>query len=87
MITRSPQQCFVTPYSCLRGGRLGFGANTAGGLWRCLAGCAATPRAGPDAGRSGPAAAVGPGTVWFVGNTFTAAGNEGLPYALGTSNG
>ena len=38
--------------------------------------------ASPDA-----AAAVGPGTVWFVGNTFTAAGNEGLPYALGTSNG
>jgi hypothetical protein len=37
---------------------------------------------GPDA-----AAAVGPGTVWFVGNTFTAAGNEGLPYAFGTSNG
>jgi hypothetical protein len=24
-------------------------------------------------------AAVGPGTVWFAGNTFTAAGNEGLP--------
>src|ERR1700722_13231556 len=38
--------------------------------------------ASPDA-----AAAVGPGTVWFAGNTFTAAGNEGLPYALGTSNG
>ena len=38
--------------------------------------------ASPDA-----AAAVGPGTVWFVGNTFTAAGGEGLPYALGTSNG
>jgi hypothetical protein len=37
--------------------------------------------ASPDA-----AAAVGPGTVWFVGNTFTAAGGE-LPYALGTSNG
>jgi hypothetical protein len=38
--------------------------------------------ASPDA-----AAAVGPGTVWFAGNTFTAAGGEGLPYALGTSNG
>jgi hypothetical protein len=38
--------------------------------------------ASPDA-----AAAVGPGTVWFVGNTFTAAGNEGFPYALGTSDG
>jgi hypothetical protein len=37
--------------------------------------------ASPDA-----AAAVGPGTVWFVGNTFTAAGGE-LPYALGTSTG
>jgi hypothetical protein len=37
--------------------------------------------AAPDA-----AAAVGPGTVWFAGNTFTANGNE-LPYALGTSNG
>jgi hypothetical protein len=36
----------------------------------------------PDA-----AAAVGPGTVWFAGNTFTAAGNEGFPYAFGTSNG
>jgi len=35
----------------------------------------------PDA-----AAAVGPGTVWFAGHTFTADGNE-LPYALGTSNG
>jgi hypothetical protein len=38
--------------------------------------------ASPDA-----AAAVGPGTVWFAGHTFTAAGGEGLPYALGTSNG
>ena len=37
--------------------------------------------ASPDA-----AAAAGPGTVWFVGNTFTAAGGE-LPYALGTSTG
>ena len=37
--------------------------------------------ASPDA-----AAAVGPGTVWFAGNTFTAAGGE-LPYALGTSTG
>ena len=37
--------------------------------------------AAPDA-----AAAVGPGTVWFAGHTFTADGNE-LPYALGTSNG
>ncbi len=37
--------------------------------------------AAPDA-----AAAVGPGTVWFAGHTFTANGNE-LPYALGTSNG
>ena len=37
--------------------------------------------ASPDA-----ATAVGPGTVWFVGNTFTAAGGE-LPYALGTSTG
>ena len=36
--------------------------------------------AGPDA-----AAAVGPGSVWFVGNTFTATGE--LPYAMGTSNG
>jgi len=38
--------------------------------------------AAPDA-----AAAAGPGTVWFAGNTFTAAGNEGFPYAFGTSNG
>jgi hypothetical protein len=41
--------------------------------------------AGPDA-----AAAVGPGTVWFVGNTFTPASdtsNSELPYAFGTSNG
>jgi len=38
--------------------------------------------ASPDA-----AAAVGPGTVWFAGNTFTADGNGELPYALGTSNG
>jgi len=37
--------------------------------------------AAPDA-----AAAVGPGTVWFAGHTFTTDGNE-LPYALGTSNG
>ena len=37
--------------------------------------------ASPDA-----ATAVGPGTVWFAGNTFTAAGGE-LPYALGTSTG
>ena len=37
--------------------------------------------ASPDA-----AAAVGPGTVWFAGNTFTTEGNE-LPFALGTSNG
>jgi hypothetical protein len=36
--------------------------------------------AGPDA-----AAAVGPGSVWLVGNTFTATGE--LPYAMGTSNG
>jgi hypothetical protein len=35
----------------------------------------------PDA-----AAAVGPGTVWFVGETITANGGE-LPYAMGTSNG
>ena len=34
----------------------------------------------PDA-----AAAVDPGSVWFVGNTFTATGE--LPYAMGTSNG
>jgi hypothetical protein len=36
------------------------------------------------------AAAVGPGTVWFVGNTLTPASdtsNSELPYALGTSNG
>jgi hypothetical protein len=36
------------------------------------------------------AAAVGPGTVWFVGNTFTPASdtsNSELPYAFGTSNG
>jgi hypothetical protein len=38
--------------------------------------------AAPDA-----AAAVGPGSVWFVGETFTAAGNAGFPYAVGTSNG
>jgi hypothetical protein len=38
--------------------------------------------AGQDAG-----AAVGPGSVWFVGGTFTAAGNFGPPYAVGTSNG
>ena len=38
--------------------------------------------ASPDA-----AAAVGPGSVWFVGNTFTAAGNGELPYAMGTANG
>ncbi len=38
--------------------------------------------AAPDA-----AAAVGPGTVWFAGNTFTAAGNGELPYALGASTG
>lgn len=38
--------------------------------------------ASPDA-----AAAVGPGTVWFAGNTFTADGNGELPYALGTSTG
>jgi hypothetical protein len=40
---------------------------------------------GPDA-----AAAVGPGTVWFVGNTLTPASdvsNSELPYAFGTSNG
>jgi hypothetical protein len=36
----------------------------------------------PDA-----ATAAGPGTVWFVGNTFTANGGEGFPYAIGTSNG
>jgi hypothetical protein len=35
----------------------------------------------PDA-----ATAVGPGTVWFVGEAITATGGE-LPYALGTSNG
>jgi hypothetical protein len=35
----------------------------------------------PDA-----ATAVGPGTVWFVGETITANGGE-LPYAMGTSNG
>ncbi len=38
--------------------------------------------AGPDA-----AAAVGPGSVWFVGNTFTADGNGELPYAIGASDG
>jgi hypothetical protein len=41
--------------------------------------------AAPDA-----AAAVGPGTVWFAGNTFTPASdtsNSELPFALGTSNG
>jgi hypothetical protein len=38
--------------------------------------------ASPDA-----AAAVGPGTVWFAGHTFTADGNGELPYAFGTSNG
>jgi hypothetical protein len=35
----------------------------------------------PDA-----ATAVGPGTVWFVGEAITATGGE-LPYAMGTSNG
>ena len=35
----------------------------------------------PDA-----ATAVGPGTVWFVGEAITANGGE-LPYAMGTSNG
>ena len=35
----------------------------------------------PDA-----AAAVSPGSVWFVGQTITATGGE-LPYAMGTSNG
>jgi hypothetical protein len=39
--------------------------------------------AGPDA-----AAAVGPGTVWFVGNTFdSTTSNDEFPFALGTSNG
>jgi hypothetical protein len=38
--------------------------------------------ASPDA-----AAAVGPGSVWFVGNTFTSDGNGELPYAMGTTNG
>jgi hypothetical protein len=39
--------------------------------------------AGPDA-----AAAVGPGSVWFVGETLTNAGNNfGPPFAVGTSNG
>jgi hypothetical protein len=38
--------------------------------------------AGPDA-----AAAVGPGSVWFVGNMFTADGSGELPYAMGASNG
>jgi hypothetical protein len=32
------------------------------------------------------ATAVGPGTVWFVGEAITATGGE-LPYAMGTSNG
>ena len=35
----------------------------------------------PDA-----ATAVGPGTVWFVGEAITSTGGE-LPYAMGTSNG
>jgi len=62
--------------------------NFNGTTWTSLpavAGTGLTPAgqtlAAPDA-----AAAVGPGTVWFAGNTFTAQGNE-LPYALGTSNG
>ena len=38
---------------------------------------------GPDA-----AAAVGPGTVWFVGNTFdSSTSNDEFPFAFGTSNG
>jgi len=46
--------------------------------------------AGQTLGNTDAAAAVGPGTVWFVGNTLTPASdtsNSELPYALGTSNG
>ena len=32
------------------------------------------------------ATAVGPGTVWFVGEAITATGGK-LPYAMDTSNG
>jgi hypothetical protein len=41
--------------------------------------------AGQDLNAPDAAAAVGAGSVWFVGNTFTATGE--LPYAMGTSEG
>ena len=48
---------------------------------------AALTPAGQTLAEPDAATAVGPGSVWFVGNTFTADGGEGLPYAVGTSNG
>jgi hypothetical protein len=44
--------------------------------------------AGQTLGNTDAAAAVGPGTVWFVGNTFdSTTSNDEFPFALGTSNG
>jgi hypothetical protein len=47
---------------------------------------AALTPAGQTLAEPDAAAAAGPGTVWFVGETITATGGE-LPYAMGTSNG
>lgn len=42
---------------------------------------------GQTPARPDAAAAVGAGSVWFVGNTFTSDGNGELPYAMGTAKG